>query len=267
MPKKSSKVEIDERLQRIIEELSIAARWQRPLLVTATCRSEITSRERESKLVQALMESGQPVLHYRVDRIHYDIPLELQQHPRHKQAIFMVRNLRQGGGGGYSNAYRALNMHREYLVEEGIKAIFWLSDGEGRQLARFAPDFWAFRHLVVAFPELPSGGKLPEANADKKREYDAGDRLREGEQYFSLGCYEEALRSHRRALRQKPGEAPILLKIAKVHIALHATNPARRALKQAADGKHFGKELQPEYSRLKTLLKLEQDLKGGCAEG
>jgi tetratricopeptide (TPR) repeat protein len=179
----------------------------------------------------------------------------------------MVRNLRQGGGGGYSNAYRALNMHREYLVEEGIKAIFWLSDGEGRQLARFAPDFWAFRHLVVAFPELPSNGKLPETNADSQREYDAEDWIREGEKYFSLGCYEDAMRSHRRALRKKPGEASILLKIAEAQIAMHATSPARRALRLAADGNHFGRELHQEYSRLKTLLKSEQDSKGGCAEG
>ena len=245
----------------------MAARWQRPLLVTATCRSNITSRERESQLLQALMKSGQPVLHYRVDRIHYDIPLEMQQHPRHKQVIFMVRNLRQGGGTGYSNAYRALNMHREYLVESGIKAIFWLSDGEGRQLARFAPDFWAFRHLVVSFPELPYNQILPEISADKQREYDADEWARNGEEFFLLGCYEEALRSHRQALRKKPGKASIQLKIAEVQIAMHATHPARRALKLAASGNPFGRELQQEYSRLKTLLKSEQDSKGGITEG
>ncbi len=142
-----------------------------------------------------------------------------------------------------------------------------MSDGEGRQLARFAPDFWAFRHLVVAFPELPSDGNLPEANTAIQRENDAEGWLREGEKYFSLGCYEEAVFSYRRALRKKPGEASILLKIAQVQIALHATSPARRALKQVASGDHFGRELQQEYSRLKTLLKSEQDSKGGFAEG
>ena len=159
MPKNSVQVDIDERLHRIIDELSIAARRQRSLLVTITCRSVITSQEQEIRLEQELLTDGKPVLRYRVDRIHYDIPIALKKHPLRTQGIFMVRNLHQGGGRGYSNAYRALNMHREYLVEEAIKVIFWLTEGEARQLAHHAPDFWAFRHLVVAFPELPANGE------------------------------------------------------------------------------------------------------------
>jgi Flp pilus assembly protein TadD len=54
-------------------------------------------------------------------------------------------------------------MQRELFVEERVKAVLWLTTAEANNLARHAPDFWAFRHRVVEFvsQRSPAGIKLP----------------------------------------------------------------------------------------------------------
>jgi tetratricopeptide (TPR) repeat protein len=245
MPRAGGEAALDERIEQILDELSLAVRWQRPSLVTVAYKSELTRKIVETRLAGALQERGQAVLYYRVDRVHYDIPLELMEHALHGQAIFFVNNLSHGGGRGYSNAYRALNMHREYLVEAGIKAIFWLTEKESRQVARFAPDFWSFRHLVVAFPDLPATDKTIQRNATMQED-DLQEALRKGREQFVLGCYEDAIRIHRQALRKHPGEASICLTIAEIQLSMGQLPAAKRSLKQANRGSENG---DPVYQK------------------
>jgi tetratricopeptide (TPR) repeat protein len=56
-----------------------------------------------------------------------------------------------GGGKGGANAYRALNIRRELLVDYQVRALFWLTRDETIELSHHAPDFWAFRHRVIEF--------------------------------------------------------------------------------------------------------------------
>jgi tetratricopeptide (TPR) repeat protein len=46
-------------------------------------------------------------------------------------------------------------VRREYLVEDKVRAVFWLTEREAADLPRRAPDFWAFRHWVGEFLEVP----------------------------------------------------------------------------------------------------------------
>ncbi len=268
MPRSESKVELDERLQRILDEVSLAVRWQHPLLVTTTYRSEITRKQVATRLAREFQDSGQSVLYYRVDRQHYDIPLELKEHALHGKAIFFISNLRCGGGRGYSNAYRALNMHREYLVEGGIKAIFWLTELESRQIARFAPDFWAFRHLVTAFPELPPGGKSIEWNRKKIPGEDIQRAAQVAHRLYSLGCYDDAILAYRQILRKHPGQASIYIKIAEVQLSMGQLSAARRSLQQVKRGIEIGGLVySKEYTRVNSLLKSTRVPIGGITEG
>jgi tetratricopeptide (TPR) repeat protein len=86
-----------------------------------------------------------------VDENHYDIPLLLSQHPQRDRSVFSVTGLSVGGGKEGANAYRALNIRREYFVDYAIRVIIWLDRDEAMALSRHAPDFWAFRHRVVEF--------------------------------------------------------------------------------------------------------------------
>ena len=84
-----------------------------------------------------------------MDESHFDIPLLLSQRPERDRSVFSVTGLARGGGKAGANAYRALNIRREYFVDYAIRVVIWLARDEAMALSRHAPDFWAFRRRVV----------------------------------------------------------------------------------------------------------------------
>lgn len=145
-----------ERLEILLDELALAIHWDRPSILLALYASEGIRAVTEAALTARLVALGQHVVPYRVTgETTADIPMVLAQHTERAHTIFFVSGLKWGGGSDGRNAYRALNIRREYLVDYRIRAIFWLTEREARDIAYFAPDFWAFRHRVVDFIDLP----------------------------------------------------------------------------------------------------------------
>lgn len=97
----------------------------------------------------ALGSLGQKVINYKISPQVYDAPFSLAHHPEREHAVFYVSGLNRGGGGDKHNAFRALNIRRELFVDYPTRVIFWLTKAEAKSLPRLAPDFWAFRHVVV----------------------------------------------------------------------------------------------------------------------
>ncbi len=265
---------LGERVNIVLDELSLGIQWERPSLIIVVYRSEYIKSAVQAILAKSLGESGQAILHYAVDKLHYDIPLELLDHPKHKQAVFFVSGLRRGGGRGYSNAYRALNMHREYLVEGNIKALFWLTKNEAKQLARFSPDFWAFRHKVVEFLDLPSiknikplesatGAfhNLYTRNADDFKVW-----IDTAEMFYALGCIDEALLNFRKALRKYPDETAIYLQIAEIYLNMGMLPAADHILKKATKGKIDKTNYLNELNRLNQVANSAGNARGGFSE-
>ena len=155
----------DERIDQLFEELSFAFERQRPSILLVFYEFESVRVRAESALEKRLAENGQPLVVFDVDAGHFDIPLLLSQRPERDRSVFSVSGLSRGGGKESANAYRALNMRREYLVDYSIRVVIWLDPEEAMALSRHAPDFWAFRHRVVEFndlaepvlPEIPAG--------------------------------------------------------------------------------------------------------------
>jgi tetratricopeptide (TPR) repeat protein len=271
MPEDNGQDTFQERVNSILDEISLGIRWERPSLIVAVYRSEYTRNEVQALLAKSLETSGHAVLHYLVDKSHYDIPNELLDYPKHEQVIFFINGLRWGGGRGYSNAYRALNMHREYLVEGCIKAIFWLSETEARQIARFSPDFWAFRHKVVEFLDLPTKGNTRLLESSKKtfrnqytnKAIDLQQWIKSAEKFYTLGCMEEALINFQRALRKYPGEKAIHLGMAEIYLAMGQIPAASRSLKKAVMDISGQAHFLREHNRLNTIVKSLQSASGG----
>ena len=67
------------------------------------------------------------------------------------EIVFFVSEISNADGITSGKIYGALNLHRELLVEQRIRVIFWLTEAEAAQLPHRAPDFWAFRHRVIEF--------------------------------------------------------------------------------------------------------------------
>jgi len=241
-----------ERVKDILEELLLGMKWQRPSLIMAIYRSQHTRNRVQHDLAGALGENGYRVLTYHVDPGHYDIPRELLEHPGRASSVYFIQDIRRGGGRGYSNACRALNMHREYLVEGGIKAVFWLDEKEHRQVCRHAPDFWAFRHRVVEFPELPTrqAAVSPSAGGCQTRSAEARTLLAEADRHTAFGCFHEALPLLQKALRLEPRETTARLRLAQVQIALGGIPAARRVLNRLGSQPLPDAWMKDEYDRL-----------------
>ncbi len=143
-----------ERTRRLFEELELAIRWDRPAILLAVYRSFFVVLEAENLLTLWLTELGQKTERYIVTPENADIPLHLSQRSPEERAttVFFIEDLSKGR----EESLRALNIRREYFVEYGLRAVFWLNEEEARQLALAAPDFWRFRHRVVEFPEVPA---------------------------------------------------------------------------------------------------------------
>ncbi len=274
MPEVNGKEPFKERLDIILDELSLGIRWGRPSLILAVYRSEYIKEAVQSKLAYSLGDSGQAVFNYSVDKSHFDVPVDLKDHPDHGRAVYFVSGLRWGGGRGYSNAYRALNMHREYFIEGNIRAIFWLTKKEAKQCSRFASDFWAFRHLVVEFFELPSQHikrtlnppVQPMNDLYTRREADFQAEISSADQLYALGCIDDAIRDYRKVLHRFPDQIPINLQIAEIYLSLGRNSAAKRVLAKAAKGNSNRSNFSKELTRLKLAVNSLQPILGGFSE-
>jgi tetratricopeptide (TPR) repeat protein len=143
----------DEKVDILFEELELAIKWDRPSILIAVYESEFLRRDVSNSLEARLAELDQSVSHFHIDENQFDVPMILLQNPDHERTVFFITGLKWGGGKGGFNAYRALNMRREFFVDNQMRVVLWLTKKEGSNLPRHAPDFWAFRHRVVEFTD------------------------------------------------------------------------------------------------------------------
>ncbi len=147
--------QIKDSLLIFSEELLLAKKWNRPSLLIAIYKSEYVREYAEALLEDLVKASQDSVVRHIVKKGRFDIPVELRgAYPSREDTIFFISGLRWGGGKSARNAYRALNVRREILIEEKIRAVFWLTETEAHGLPRFAPDFWAFRHRAIKIDDF-----------------------------------------------------------------------------------------------------------------
>ena len=158
-----TRLSFEENISTLLEELLLAAQWHRPSILLVVHKSKFGQAKAETTLEARLSERGHPVAHITVDKDRSDIPHLITSTPAAEQTTFFVSNLDWGGGEDRRDAYRALNIYRELFVDHHLKVVFWLTVNEAATLARYAPDFWAFRHRVIEFigQRLPRKVDLP----------------------------------------------------------------------------------------------------------
>jgi tetratricopeptide (TPR) repeat protein len=159
-----------DRVAVLFDELELAVTWRRPSILLAVYDSELVRMDAEAALEQRLHKLGQRVHRLQVNEEQFDVPLVLSHRFDPDKAVFFVTGLKWGGGRGGNNAYRALNIRREYLVDGLIRVVFWLTEKEASVLPRRAPDFWSFRHRVVEFIEMPTLERIAFAPKERTRQ-------------------------------------------------------------------------------------------------
>lgn len=153
----------DENLNILLEELTLAGKWDRPSILLAVHKSKFSQEKAEKELEARLTKLGERVAVIKVDKEHSDVPHLMIGMPDSARSVFFVSNIDWGSGADRKDAYRALNIYRELFVDHHLRAVLWLTGNEAATLARFAPDFWSFRHRVVEFTgqRIPRQVKLP----------------------------------------------------------------------------------------------------------
>ena len=227
-PQEPEKIDsFDERLEIIFEELSLSIRGDRPSILLLPYASEYIRSEVERLLGIRLGSIKQKLVPFVVSEKQFDLPLLLSRRPDRKKSVFSVLALSMGGGKSSANAYRALNMRRELLVDHHVRSLFWVTRAEARTLSRRAPDFWAFRHRVVEFDRLSDlhrlagffgDGLLPDIQTCQKAAQlhpaDAQAWFKLGRCYLDLGISAQAVRAFGRSLAIAPAETPVWLGLA-----------------------------------------------------
>jgi hypothetical protein len=142
---------IEDGVSVLFDELELSLRWKRPSILIAVVPNSKIAGAAKAKLTEGLTGIGQTVISIKVSEAEFDVPLMLSRHPQRAKSIFFVTGLKNGGGSDGFNAYRALNIRRELLVDYSVRLVLWVSGKESVEMPRRAPDFWAFRHRVVEF--------------------------------------------------------------------------------------------------------------------
>ncbi len=197
-----------ERVENLLDELDLSIRADRPSILLAPYASEFVREEVEFLLEKQLKELGQELIRFTAGEEQFDIPLRLSRRPDRRVSVYSIGGLSLGGGKAGANAYRALNMRRELLVDFHIRSIFWLAAAEARELSRHAPDFWAFRHRVVEFNRPADINHL---------------ELSGGETPL------KSVRAARKAVRLSPGEITSWLSLGNLYLELGLLPQARQA--------------------------------------
>lgn len=144
-----------KRIDTIVRELQRAIKFDRPSIILAVYESELVRREVEAELSTRLEELGQRTERVQINEEKADVPMLLKEHPRREETVFFVGGIQWGGGKNGRNAYRALNMRREYFVDYRIQMVLWLTVQEAKHLPLWATDFWVFRHRTIEFTDKP----------------------------------------------------------------------------------------------------------------
>ena len=157
------RLSFEENLNTLLEELSLAFKYERPSILLVVHKSKFGQDKAEKALEERLVKLGRAVTHMTVDQEHSDVPHLMLAAPAASASVFFVSNLDWGGGPDRRDAYRALNIYREIFVDHHLRMVLWLTASEAATLARFAPDFWSFRHRVIEFTgqRIPRQVKLP----------------------------------------------------------------------------------------------------------
>ena len=134
----------------LIEELEMAIKWETTIILLAIYRSEHVVDDTELILKRHFNAINHQVKRICINKEYPNVARVVSQSEL-PNTIFSITYLDQGGGSDQADAYRTLNLHREYFIENKIRIIVWLTQNELFRLTNYAPDFWAFRHRVFDF--------------------------------------------------------------------------------------------------------------------
>lgn len=140
-----------EGLDILKDEIQLAFQWRRPSILLAVHNSKPSQIKAQEALELEITKINKLVVRIKADSKSTDLISTMCRTSNNHGIVFFVSELGRAEDVDAQKVFRALNMHRELLVEQQIRVVFWLTKLEAASLPHYAPDFWAFRHRVVEF--------------------------------------------------------------------------------------------------------------------
>jgi len=154
----------EERIDTLFTELELAFKWKRPSILFAIYGSEAVYADASSALERKLNSSGQKVVHIQQNKDNFQKFVSLVSDvPDLEDTVLYYSCLGDDVLKDKASLESALSFYGEFLRENRIKIVFWLTGKEIFQMTATAPDYWAFRHRLVEFEDeslLPADGMI-----------------------------------------------------------------------------------------------------------
>lgn len=140
---------LEENINIIMDELSLAFHYGRPSIILVSTDSKNGRDKAIEQLKVLLKEKGRGVFQLELNGDSLELARTITEMSGLEKRVIFVSKLDHGGGSDGRDAYRLLNFYREYLIDNKIKIVLWLTPSESAKLPGYSPDFWSFRHLAL----------------------------------------------------------------------------------------------------------------------
>ncbi len=138
-------------IENLRDEIQLALQWNRPSILFAIHNSKAGQTKSQRALEQGVLNLNKKVERIEVDERNIDLIRTIKETTDRENIVFFISGFENTNNVSKDDVYRLLNMHREFFVENLIRAVFWLTKEDAAKLPHLAPDFWAFRHRAVEF--------------------------------------------------------------------------------------------------------------------
>jgi superkiller protein 3 len=145
-----------DRVDILFREIELAVRWDRPSILFAIYKSDIT-RDEVNTLLQEKLEKIAQKTHFIQTSFNnqFDFLSQISQLPELSQTVLIIDGFNWECGPEGVHVFTEFNKNREYFIDNNIRAIFWLYENEVSDFAANATECWILRHRVVEFVDLP----------------------------------------------------------------------------------------------------------------
>jgi len=146
----------EDRIDILFQEIELAVRWDRPSILFAIFKSDFIRDEVNTILREKLKNIAQKTHSIKTNNLdEFDFLSKISQLPDLSQTVLLIDGFNWECGTEGVRVFKEFNEHREYFIDNNIRAVFWLFENEVSDFAANATECWILRHRVVEFVDIP----------------------------------------------------------------------------------------------------------------
>jgi len=145
-----------DRIDILFHEIELAVKWERPSILFAIYKSELIRDEVNYLLKGKLQNIAQKTHTIRTnDTDQFDFLSQISLLPDLSRTVLLIDGFNWECGAEGVRVLTEFNEHREFFIDNNIRAIFWLYENKVSEFAANATECWILRHRVVEFVDIP----------------------------------------------------------------------------------------------------------------